>query len=331
LASTTANGSATGLPLRPGSTGEAVRDLQRRLAAAGHAPGTDDGDYGECTTDAVRAFQTKRGLRVDGICGAQTWGALVEAGFALGDRLLYLRQPMLRGDDVADLQRRLGALGFDAGRVDAMFGEQTLRALEDFQRNAGLLADGVCGPTTIAALDRLGRRTSGGATVVAQVREQETLRAAPRTLTGRRLAVGEHGGLGGLLALVTKTIADEGAIVLSLDDPDGSVQARQSNSFSADVYVGLAAAERCGVAYYGRDDFESTGGRHLAAMLSATLPLVLGGPACTPVGMTLPVLRETRMPAVVCELGPANRLVERGADVARALRQALTIWAESPP
>ena len=44
---------------------------------------------------------------------------------------------MLRGDDVAELQQDLGALGFDAGRVDGIFGPRTKDALEQFQRNIG--------------------------------------------------------------------------------------------------------------------------------------------------------------------------------------------------
>ena len=48
---------------------------------------------------------------------------------------------MLRGDDVAELQQRLGALGFDAGRVDGIFGAETATALEALQRNAGLPTD----------------------------------------------------------------------------------------------------------------------------------------------------------------------------------------------
>ena len=36
--------------------------------------------------------------------------------YAMGDRLLYRTEPMLRGDDVRELQRRLGQLGFDAGK-----------------------------------------------------------------------------------------------------------------------------------------------------------------------------------------------------------------------
>ncbi len=56
--------------LRPGSQGEAVRDLQVRLAAAGHAVGPAEiGRFDTATEAAVRAFQTARRLRVDGVVG----------------------------------------------------------------------------------------------------------------------------------------------------------------------------------------------------------------------------------------------------------------------
>ena len=60
---------------------------------------------------------------------------------------------MLRGDDVADLQRSLNHLGFDCGRPDGIFGPAAGRALLDFQRNSGLTADGVCGAQTVRTLD----------------------------------------------------------------------------------------------------------------------------------------------------------------------------------
>ena len=161
-----------------------MRDLQRRLARLSFDVAGDQlGRYGTATTEAVRAFQEHRGLRPDGVCGEQTWSALVEAGYRLGDRLLYLRQPMLRGDDVASLQRRLGALGFDAGRVDGIFGPRTQVALTEFQRNVGLTVDGVCGPATTDALARLGRRQDEREPVTV-VREVEMLRQATRTLEG---------------------------------------------------------------------------------------------------------------------------------------------------
>ena len=152
--------------LRPGSGGEAVRDLQVRLGSVGRdVPVAEAGRYGAATVAAVRAFQEARGLRVDGVCGPQTWAALVESGYRLGDRLLYRRRPMLRGDDVVELQRRLNALGFDAGREDGILGDDTTGALTEFQRNSGLVVDGMCGPATIAALDRVGTLAEGSVAV----------------------------------------------------------------------------------------------------------------------------------------------------------------------
>ena len=133
------------------------------------------------------------------MCGAQTWNTLVEAGFCLGDRFLYRRTPMLRGDDVADLQQRLGALGFDAGRVDGIFGDLTQAALGEFQRNAGLPVDGIVGATTLQELARVQARHAQPE-LVSTVRARERLRQAPPTLAGRHLAVGEAGGLGTTVA-----------------------------------------------------------------------------------------------------------------------------------
>lgn len=317
--------------MHPGDRGEAVRDLQLRLTAVGLGVEPDEPSvFGAGTAAAVRAFQSSRGLRVDGECGPQTWTALVEAGWALGDRLLYHRTPPLRGDDVAALQRRLGALGFDAGRVDGIFGVRTAGALADFQRNAGLTTDGICGPATLDTLSRLGAKVAAGQSV-AQLRERELRRSSPRTLSGRRIVVAGFGGVSALVDAVARVLVHAGAHAMPVDDPDDSHQAAQANAFAADLYLGLTVADDgCGAAYYGTEGFTSTGGRHLASLLCRELPSVLGHSGCSMQAMSLPVLRETRMPAVVCEVGPPARVVERTAEVARAVTRAIGAWVEAP-
>ena len=277
----------------------------------------------------MRAFQDGRGLRADGRCDEQTWSALVEASWSLGDRLLYHRSPNLRGDDVAELQRRLGRLGFDAGRVDGIFGPLAEHALEEFQRNVGLHPDGICGYETVHALHRLGERVAGPP--VASVREEELLRHAPRTLAGRRLVVGELGRLGVVARAVGKALRRAGATVITLDEPDASAQAQAANRFSADVYLGLAPADGVvSVAYYAVPGFESIGGRHLARLLHDRLAEVVPVTPEGPLGMRLTVLRETRMPAVLCELGPVADIVKATPKVVVAVVSALTCWAETP-
>lgn len=70
---------AAGIVLRvktPRMTGRLVRDVQRALAATGLNPGPIDGEYGSLTAVAVRAFQLKNGLAVDGEVGTITAKAL---------------------------------------------------------------------------------------------------------------------------------------------------------------------------------------------------------------------------------------------------------------
>jgi N-acetylmuramoyl-L-alanine amidase len=319
-----------GLPLRSGATGRAVSDLQHRLIGAGFEVTDDDGRFASSTADAVRRFQSARGLAVDGVCGSDTWSALVEAGYHLGDRLLYHRRPMLRGDDVGELQRKLGALGFDAGRVDAILGPDTERALKDFQRNAGLTTDGVCGPDVIAALGRLGAMTAGPAQV-AGIRERQHLEGSPRHLSGRRIVIGDLGGLNVPAVALAKVLGAAGSVTTVVDHPDRSVQAVQANDFDAELYVGLCVSTdgTPRVAYYATEGFESVGGRQLAELAAAEIGEVFADPFCA-FGMRLPILRETRMPAVVCHLSRVEQVVERYPQLSLALAQAINRWVTQP-
>ncbi len=322
------------LPLREGDHGEAVGDVQARLGVLGFVTAADPpGHFGTATRAAVEAFQHRRGLRVDGVCGRQTWDTLVEAGFGrLGERFLYRRRPMLRGDDVAELQQRLGALGFDPGRVDGIFGDLTSSALSEFQRNAGLPADGILGTATLTELRRVEARHPQ-AELVSSVRDREQLRRSPPTLAGRHLAVGETGGLGATLAALRRRLVLSGARVTSLHHPDGSAQANQANAAGADVYLGVRlnpVQPGCGSAFYAGYRYESPGGRRLAEAVQREVPEALSVPDLGLHGMSLPVLRETRMPAVIVEIGPASVVVEQGPAFARALVNALVDWAGQP-
>jgi N-acetylmuramoyl-L-alanine amidase len=311
-------------------------DVQHRLVALGYPTGDDpDGRYGAGTTAAVRAFQERRGLRVDGVCGDHTWSALVEASWRLGDRPLYLTSPYQRGDDIAELQRRLGCLGFDAGRIDGIFGPRTDRALLDFQRNGGLVADAICGPATLAALARLGTfgdRAAGSS--VAAVWERERHRRRPQTLEGRTIAVGEAGGLDAVASAVVAALGAAGGRAILVQHPDASEQAAQANALEVDAYVGLSLGHGCQTAFYRSPagGGESPEGRRLAELVQAAIVPALGATDGGVRGMSLPVLRETRMPAVVVELGAATVVVERSAEVAGAITGALRRWvvADAP-
>ena len=291
-----------------------------------------DGIFGPATRAAVEAFQRLRGLRVDGICGPQTWNTLVEAGFRLGDRFLYRRTPMLRGDDVAELQQRLCTLGFDTGRVDGIFGDATTRALGEFQRNAGLPVDGIVGGATLTELLRLESRHDAPQ-LVSAVRARAALRDAPPTLRGRHVGVGESGGLGSVAGALRRRLTLAGTRVTELHHPDDATQAREANELGVDVFVGLRlnpSTSLCRTAFWvGRHD-ESPGGRRLAELVQHAVPEALGVEDAGVHGMSVPLLRETRMPAVLVEVGPATIVVERARSLAAAISGALGQWADAP-
>ncbi len=184
---------------RRGDTGPAVEEVRATLTALGllEQPwllSREAEVFDEATDRAVRAFQQRRGVTVDGLVGPETYAALQAARLSLGDRiLLHVPGRLLGGDDVAALQERLLELGFDAGRVDSQFGSRTEQALVRFQREYGLVSDGVCGPATLRALKQLGRLVTGGRPQA--MRESEALHRSGVSLAGKVVVLDPgHGG-----------------------------------------------------------------------------------------------------------------------------------------
>lgn len=302
--------------------------MQRRLRAAGYPIDRITGEFDDTTRAALTSYQEAAGLIADGECDADTWSSLVESGFSLGTRLLCLRSPMMRGDDVADLQLRLGTFGFDAGRVDGIFGPMTQYAVGEFQRNGGLVSDEVCGPETVACLRRLGAR--GGSTPVTGVREREHLRRRANTPVALRIALGAQ-GVPHILAAIAAELTQGGASTLLLSD-DWSTQASAANEFDADLYVGLIIDDEPMIetAYFSVPGYESAGGRQLAHTILRELPAAPGWSIGVASGKRLPILRETRAPAVVVKLGDRS-VVETNADlVVASLVRAIDSWVEKP-
>src|SRR5690242_18641863 len=153
-------------PIRRGDRGPAVTEIRAVLATIGllrESGPAADAAYDAATETAVRTFQQSRGLSVDGMVGDETWRDLDAARWRLGQRTLYqaVSEPLV-GDDVRQLQERLLEMGYDVGRADGVYDGRTARAVAQFQREVGLSPDGSCGPMTMNALRRLGRKVVGG-------------------------------------------------------------------------------------------------------------------------------------------------------------------------
>jgi N-acetylmuramoyl-L-alanine amidase len=316
------------LPLVPGNAGEPVADLQGRLTALGIEPTGDvTGSYGEGTADSVRHFQRTRGLKAHGTCDQMTWAALVEAGYRLGDRMLYRRTPMQRGDDVAALQRQLSTFGFYSGLIDGIFGDMTAAAVATFQRNVGLPVDAVLGPRTLHELERV-RSPSGADDLVSPVRER-LVHTASRALSGARIAIGEEGGFAAGVAALSRALSAAGALPISLHHPDGSHIAAEANAVDALVYVGLQldpSSSSCRTSFYRGFRYESDVSRRLAELIQSVLPKQLGLTDDGALGMALPILRETKMPAVLIEVGDPAVVVQHTGLLAAVIVNSLTSW-----
>lgn len=242
--------------------------------------------------------------------------------------MLFHTAPNLRGDDVTELQTRLARLGFHCGKVDGIFGPFTAKALAHFQRNCGLPTDAVCGPETLRLLERLGSQ-SGSGPGVAVLREQETMRSSTLRLASMRIVIGHDGGLGSVTRSAARQLRSAGASVVPLDDPDPSVQAHTANQFEANVYIGLHSSEEpaARVVYYEVPTFHSAAGKALAEQVRACLLAHRVFQEVEVEGRRLPILRETQMPAVWCELGPTRHVADQGVPIAAACADALNAWS----
>jgi len=312
--------------LRLHDSGTAVADVQARLVALGYPITDERGTFGIETESAVKVFQIRRGLSPDGVVEQHTWRELVEAGWTFGTRTLYLRRPPMRGDDVRDLQTRLNALGFDAGKEDGIFGFETHDAVREFQNNVGLPADGYAGHETFATLDRLRRRIGPGSK--AALRER-IARDFGGGLEGRRVFLDPgHGGADtGLLtgpgipeSYVVYRVAEAAAATLGRigarpllsraiqQGPEIERRCEFANANGADVAICLHHACRPEpgptVAFWSIEKTQSRMGHELAIAIADALKPRLGRAQI--LGRNLPFLRQTRMPAVVVDVaGPS--------------------------
>lgn len=145
-------------PIREGASGAAVEDIQERLGRLGYE--IDEAELAEksmgpSSVAAVAKFRLDQSMGLGTEVDAPTWSALVDAGYTMGDRTLYLRLPNFHGNDVLQMQERLNILGFSCGKPDGCFGIYTEAAVKEFQESQGMLADGMAFQDTFDSIDRL--------------------------------------------------------------------------------------------------------------------------------------------------------------------------------
>lgn len=331
-------------PLKVGTSDPKVGELEQKLIKAGYLEAEEasvangpentypENTYTKNIEAAVKAFQSKRALHIDGICGTQTWIALEEAQWKLGDRDIFLTSPMMRGDDVGSLQKILGQLGFSADREDSIFGPNTETALYEFQNNNGLSPDKTCGAQTLQILNQISRRAKGES--VASVKDRERLRSTNPALL-KRIFIGDLSELS-TGAPLAETIAAqlENFEVCMLQNSNPSTLAQESRSFEADVFLALKISETSEFHsdYFATDSYESAGGKYLANLLTASIPPILFGTdyeEVEPRGRRIQILQETRMWTVLCTLGSEDLVNTKNELLGKTFAEVLKLWLKN--
>jgi N-acetylmuramoyl-L-alanine amidase len=311
--------------LSRGDRGKEVLDVQTRLRGQGFELGKEgvDGFFGPHTEAAVLSFQQERGLLADGRVGANTWRELVESGYALGDRLLYLREPPLRGDDVLRLQVKLNLLGFNAGPERGVHDELVERAVLDFQRNAGLPVDGIVGESTLTKLEAVRKAESGREGK--KIPERDGGYVAATSLTGRSVTIDPgHGGADAgvvsargvaekdvTLALglrLAELLRAEGCRVRLTRETDERVPLYARADGAVDEFfvslhcneAGSPAARGAAAYYFQRSHYYSEHGRRLAGYVGVRMEAA-GIPWLGGFGRNYALLREARGVVLVVE------------------------------
>lgn len=340
-------------PLRRGTENASVAEVRRILAGLGLLSNTNpvtESSFDLPTELAIRHFQQRRGISVDGIVGPETFTALAAARWQLGDRVLtHNATTMLVGDDVSALQTQLVELGYDLSRADGVFGRRTEEALRSFQREQGLLPDGVCGPATLRVFRQLTRRVVGGRPQL--LREQAAVSAAGPRLLGKRIVLdpghgGEDPGVsddgaseaelvwdlatrleGRLSALGVTTWLTRGPHNGRTDEE----RARFANDVRADLLLSLhidasPSPLPNGLAsyHYGAGESSSTIGERLADLAQRELVARTGMLNGRVHGKSWTTLRLTRMPAVRVEVGYLSSQQDRARLIDPSFRDTVS-------
>jgi N-acetylmuramoyl-L-alanine amidase len=262
-------------------------------------------EFGEGTVAVVEAFQRARGLPITGVVDDTTWDLLIEAGWRLGQRLLYTSVPKLRGDDVAELQVRLAQFGFNPGRIDGIFGPLTEEALRDFQRNCAQDPSGTLTRSTLTELERLSS-TRGDRSLVTEARDLAGFHVPP---SGPLVIAGQSSLVD---RLVRACENDFKVDVLHEENPD--VVAAYANDHEAAFVLSIQTFKQIDgihLHYWASYRSHSRRGEQLANLIASACARSTQIPRVDVTGMSLPILRETKMITLHIELGEESDAIEQ--------------------
>ena len=182
-----------------------------------------------------------------------------------------------------------------------------------FQSDSGLVVDGVCGAATAQSIRRVSSQTGTGPGI-AVLRERERLHGV-HGIGDCRVAVGQFGGLSSVARNLVRGCAPQ----VPPSSPRRARPGRQALTPTSSTPTSTSASSRrpttttssttTGSARSSRSRVAPSPNGSLPRCADSSAPV---GASAQVTGLRLPVLRETRMPAVLCVLGPARTVQRSG-------------------
>ena len=242
--------------LQYGSSGALVKALQEALQELGFLSSAADSVFGVNTVNALKNFQSKNGLREDGIASPEVQKLIYEGkpknnkGVKTDVKTLPPAEGVDmrlndRGDAVADLQSQLKLLGFYTGSITGEFNSATEKALKNFQKEHALTVDGVAGKKTNALLAALTAGKGGASSAPAA---QPTVQ--PAGITAQNVVVMREGTKGVAVTNLQQRLKELGYLTDQADGVVGkntmnAVKAfQQKNGLTADGIAGLETQQK---------------------------------------------------------------------------------------
>ncbi len=235
-------GSASSKTLQYGDSGSRVTELQSMLIRLGYDPAGADGKFGTGTLRALVQFQKDNKLSPDGLCGTKTMAVLKQkiaaldsgtnSGSSSGNTgasgsgstgstgsagttangvptgLNRTLRSGYSGQDVLTVQRRLKELGYYTGTLDGVYGKGSISAVQAFQRNNKLTADGLAGKSTFKALFSANAISASGKPLGGTTGESTGNTGSTGSSTGSTLTTLGYGSKGDGVRKLQKALKD---------------------------------------------------------------------------------------------------------------------------
>jgi hypothetical protein len=140
-------------PAQEAASPKTIAAIQRELIARGYGPLTEEGVMGPASRAAIIAFEHDHGLPLTGEASEPLLKRILLGGSAGADNAGSTRRVSAQAEQaIRAVQQRLSALGYRVGHIDGRMGDDTVKAIRDFEMDQGLVPKGRISAEVVARL-----------------------------------------------------------------------------------------------------------------------------------------------------------------------------------